>query len=283
MRADHSMIDVRPLLDRAIRPDAKAWLARARETCRDPKQLPVLFAQLARTVGREALEGGRLAQDGVVADLDAWRTCDAAGYDLIATANADDAAHIDLYRHGDSEEKTIALRALALRPIHAATIDLLGEIQRTNATIHFEAGGLDSNLVVRATNHDGPTRGFTQDDFHRFILKMAFSDLPVARVFDGLSLASTDLSRMLQDFATEREAAGRPVWVDTYRFIGCAPTAGTLARLLGGIEHGADPVRLASAEGLQGLPADRVAPFVNERLPREPRDDVRAALNALVS
>ena len=267
--------DIRPLLDRAISDEARAWLNTGRERASDPKQLPVLFAALARRIGKEALEGGAVDQDGLQVDLDAWRTCDAAGYDLIAAADASPELHVDLYLHGDSEEKTIALRALALRPINDATTQLLGEIQRTNATIHFEAGGLDSNVVVRATKSDG---GFSQDDFHRFVLKMAFSDLPLARLYDGLSCATEDLSRMLQDFATEREAAGRAVWIDTYRFIGRAPTKGTLARLIGGIEHGADPVRIAAAEALRTLKPDGIETFVRERLDREPRDDIRAVL-----
>lgn len=275
------MFDIRPTLDRAITADARSWLASAREEAGDPKQLPVLFAQLARRIGKEALEGGSVAEEGLHVDLNAWRTCDAAGYDLISTADASAEAHIDLYRHGDSEEKTIALRALALRPINDATVALLIEIQRTNATIHFEAGGLDSNVVVRAVQDGSPTAGFTQDDFYRFILKMAFSDLPLTRLFGGPSCATPDLSRMLQDFATEREAAGRAVWIDTYRFIGRAPTQGTLARLIGGLEHGSDPVRLAAAEGLRDMAPDGVERFVQERIGREPREDIRGVLSAI--
>jgi hypothetical protein len=83
---------------------------------------------------------------------------------------------------------------------------------------------------------------------------------------------------MLQDLATEREAAGRAVWRDTARLIGRAPCPGTTARLVGGLEHGDDGVRLAAAEGLLAMRRGELAAFAAERLPREPREAIRAVL-----
>jgi hypothetical protein len=69
------------------------------------------------------------------------------------------------------------------------------------------------------------------------------------------------------------------VWADTNRMIAQAPTAGTLARLIGHLEHGDDRHRLAAAEGLAVALADPgVAALIEERHTREPRDDVREAL-----
>jgi len=110
------------------------------------------------------------------------------------------------------------------------------------------------------------------------LLKIAFLDLPLARVFHAEQLANQELSRMLQDLATEREAAGRSVWRDTDRLISRAPVAGTIARILGGLEHGDDGRRLAAVEGLILLNRKDLAPFAIERLAREPRDVVRKLL-----
>lgn len=281
-----------PTLEHALGASARTWLTAA-EAALDEKgaaHLTILFPQIARTVGRHALQGTRLqtthAGEALDVDLSAWRVCDAVGTLLIHRVAPDDALLMDLYLHGDIEERAIVLRGVALRPISPATIDLLGEIQRTNTTAHFEAGGLDSNVIVRAVQAGGADAGFTLDDYYRFILKMAFSDMPVARAFDAMSYASTELSRMLQDFATEREAAGRGVWTDTNRFIARDPTSGSIARLIGGLEHGDDPTRQAAAEGVlalarQGEAGPGLAGFAAARLGREPVVTIRAVLEEI--
>ena len=185
---------------------------------------------------------------------------------------------VDIYLHGDIEERTILLRGLAFLPVTAATVRLFGEIQRTNTVVHFEAGALDSNLAVRALRAGGEEAGFTRDDFHRLVLKGAFLDLPAWRMLGAFEEADETLSTMLRGFATEREAAGRAGWVDTDRFLGRAPVPGTVARLLGGIEHGDDSTRLAAAEGLLSLARRDLAPYARERLDREPREAVRGVL-----
>jgi hypothetical protein len=86
---------------------------------------------------------------------------------------------------------------------------------------------------------------------------------------------------MLQDLATEREAAGRAVWRDTWRLIGRAPCPGTVARLVGGLEHGDDGIRLAAAEGLLALGQAELVPFAAERFAREAREPIRSLLRRL--
>jgi HEAT repeat protein len=60
--------------------------------------------------------------------------------------------------------------------------------------------------------------------------------------------------------------------------IGLAPTAGSAARLIGGLEHGDDGVRAAAAEGLLHLGDRSLFRFAQERLPREPRPAIAALL-----
>ena len=153
---------------------------------------------------------------------------------------------------------------------------LLGEVQRTNMVLHVDAAVCAGDLLVRAARAALP--GFGATEQNRLLLKLAFLDLPLRRALGAEALANAELSRMLQDLATEREAAGRAVWRDTDRMLGRAPVPGTAARLLGGIEHGDDGRRLAAAEGLLALQRRDLAPFAKERLAREPRADIRAVL-----
>ncbi len=260
-----------------------AWLAdaRSRVAAEGASALPILFPALARRVGRVTLGPGRHREAYGEVDLGAWRLCDAAGLALLRAARPDEDALVDLFLGGDLEERTIVLRSLALSPVTPATVRLLGEVQRTNTVVHVEAGAFDHDLVVRARTEGGEAAGFREDDFHRLVLKVAFLDLPIARMFGALDHASEPLSKMLQDYATEREAAGRTVWIDTYRFLGRAPVSGAGARLVGGLENGSDDVRRAAAEGLAAWGDKDLLPFAKERLPREPRPEIAKLLRRL--
>ncbi len=263
------------------------WLATAKaRLAEDPRKiLPELFPQLPRRLGREPVAAGigRIEDTGVdmIVDLWAWRRCDAGALLLIRAAQPSiDDRLLDLLQHGDMEERTMVLRCLSCLPIAAATVDLLQEAQRTNTVPHFEAAVCDSNLLARVLA--AGRGGFGAEDFNRMILKLAFIDLPLARVFGAEEHANIELSRMLQGLATEREAAGRGVWHDTNRLIARAPTDGTLARLAGGLEHGDDATRLAAAEGLAHVRNLQLMTFARERLDREPRPEIRAALERAI-
>jgi len=267
------MVDIQVLLLQQLGDAAVFVRSAAASTVADPKQLLVLFPQLPRKLSKEPLRAGRLEHQGALVDLDGWRRCDAGAFLLLAGGTSDTVLW-DLYEHGDLEERAMLLRSLALLPITPATVRLLGEVQRTNMVLHLEAAVCDSNLLARALGQ----HGFGPAEANRLLLKLAFLDLPLHRSFGAEQLANAELSRMLQDLATEREAAGRSVWRDTWRLIGRAPTAGSVARLVGGIEHGDDGVRLAAAEGLLSLGRKDLQPFAKERLAREPRAEIQAVL-----
>lgn len=259
----------------------------ARAASHGPAVLPELFPALARRLGRGLIGGGRTAEPAVsapgraaVVDLDAWRVCDGAGHHLIAGCGAiSEQQIVDLFLHGDFEERAIVMRAQGLRPVDGATAALLGEAQRTNTATHFEALVCESNLAARAVGQ----AGLTLDDFNRLILKTAFLDLRLARMFEAEDHANVELSRMLQDFATEREAAGRTVWADTDRLLGLAPARGTLLRLIGALEHGADGRRRLSAEALARLDAPDLVELVRDRAEREPVAATREILQSIVA
>jgi hypothetical protein len=275
------MLDLRDLLERAAGAGPRSWLAEAVAVARDePRRIPVLFPQLPRRIGREHLVGELRREGEVVVDTGAWRSCDAAALAVLGAAGPPPAELlVDLHDRGDLEERTMVLRCLACLPLGPATGRLLGEVQRTNQMVHVAAGALDSNLLARAVDAGGSAGiGFGIEEFDRLILKLAFVDLPLRRAIGAERHANAELSRMLQGLATEREAAGRKVWHDTNRLIARAPTEGTVARLLGGLEHGDDEHRLAAAEGLGWLNRAELRPFVTERLGREQKPAIRAAL-----
>ncbi|MBM4063693.1 MAG: hypothetical protein FJ265_21730 [Planctomycetes bacterium] len=240
----------------------------------DRSRLPALFPGLPRRIGREPVRGGRTALGPGTVDLDAFRACDLAAAWLLLEADVAEPEARDLYGHGDIEERTMLLRALHFLPVGPLTVRLFGEVQRTNMVVHFEAAVCDGDLFARTLGQPG----FDEAAANRLLLKLAFLDLPLRRVLGAERHANAGFSRMLQDLATEREAAGRAVWRDTGRMIGRAPVAGTAARLVGGLEHGDDAVRLAAAEGLLALGQADLRAFAAERLPREPRETVRAVL-----
>ena len=278
------MLALRDLFDAAATPEASAWLDGAlRTAAEDPQRIPVLFPQIPRRAGRQYLAGGLREAGAVRVETGAWRTCDVAGL-AILTASGIPAEELlaDLHDRGDLEERTMVLRALAALPTRPVTGRLLGEVQRTNQVVHVAAGALDSNILARTLDEGGDAVGFGIDEFNRLMLKLAFVDLPLARAIDAMRHANAELSRMLQGLATEREAAGRKVWHDTNRAIACAPTEGTVARLLGGLEHGDDHHRLAAAEGLARLDRDDLRQFLRERLARENLPRIRAVLERAV-
>jgi len=253
--------------------------ALARVASEGEKAVKELLPALPRKIGATPLGDGRHEVDVGEAQparihLGAWRLCDAAGAALIEAAGASDDLLVDLYLHGDLEERIIVNRAATLRPVTAGVVRLLDEAQRTNMESHYKAAVCDSNLPLRAAAHDA----FGADGFRRAILKAAFLGIDVERLLEVERGADAELSRMLQDLATEREAAGRSVWAGTAWLIAHAPTDGSIARIIGGLEHGDDRLRLYAARGLAILGQDSLGAYARERLPREPRAEVRAAL-----
>ena len=260
--------------------DAQPMLtALAAEVAQDRSRLPVVFPGLPRKLGRAAAAAGRLRIGPSCVELSAFRHCDLGAAWLLANVAASDAELLDLYAHGDIEERAMLLRANHFLPVGPRTVQLFGEMQRTNIVLHLEAAVCDGDLFARTLGQPG----FDATTANKLLLKVAFLDLPLARLFGADAHANVELSRMLQDLATEREAAGRSVWRDTWRMIGKAPCPGSRARLIGGLEHGDDGVRLAAAEGLVSLQAPELLTFAQERLGREPRAPIAAILAKLLS
>ena len=118
---------------------------------------PSLLPQLPRRLGREAFvsDEALFEQDGAKVDLAAWRACDAGAWLLFQAGQPADELLLDLYYHGDMEEKAMGYRVAATLQVTAATVTLLGEAQRTNTSNHFESCVCDSNLAARTVGAEG--------------------------------------------------------------------------------------------------------------------------------
>ncbi len=275
------MFDLDSHLQGSLSAEAAAWLSTTEARVgRDPAALPAVFPSLARQLGRTQLTPEIIQEPNFIVDFGAWRTCDAGGLALIRSATPDDAQLIDLFLHGDFEERTILLRSLACLSIHEATIQLLGEAQRTNTQVHFEACVCDSDLVARAIDAQLPT--FQAVDGYKVLLKAAFVGVRLQRFFGIERHASSELTRMVTGLATEREAAGRPIWADTNRVIARAPIEGSLARIRAGLEHADPEQRLAAAEAVAILGDAELIAAAAARLSDEKRPDIRAALQTAI-
>lgn len=252
----------------------------------DRSRLPVVFPGIPRRFGKDAIGGGKQPFDDALVDLDALRVCDVVAAYLVTSIEATEEEVVDVYMHGDIEERAMLLRSLNFLPLGSTTDRLLGEVLRTNIVLHMEAALCDTDLLARTVS----SKTIDDDTANRLLLKFAFLDMDLTRALGAYALANVTLSTMLQDLATEREAAGRSVWRHTYRMLGHAACPGAVARLVGGLEHGDDGVRHAAAEGLIALRSTEtqinqnlIAQFASERLPREPRATVSELLQQLAT
>ena len=237
--------------------------------------LEIWLASLPRRLGKDVVDVG----EDIVAvgegrlDPSTWRTCDFACADLLLRLDpqARGEGLFTLYRSGDAEERHMLLKALALLPIGPWSVELLQEAHRQNDELIFVAGFADGDV---------PARSLSRNDYNRAVLKAAFMDLDPARMIASETRANADLSRMLLDFMTEREAAGRPVWAGTLELAAHAPCLGVVDRVVGDLWHGVDRRRLAAARASVVLSASSefLSEAVENRLSREPVPEIRKQL-----
>lgn len=264
---------------------ASAWLdkARAAVAARPPHANTVLgfYSGAGRRVGKSALtlalaeraEWERLVPGMVI---DHWGLDEAArAWLLLSLTHLDADAYQSLahqaYELGDSREQEGWLRALVLLPACERFRDVAIDACRTNIKPLFEA---------IACENPYPARHFPELNFNQLVLKSLFMGVEVMRISALESRLNAELSRMANDFASEREAAGRPVPVDIWIVIGPHADAAALNRLL---RHGRgpDPLHRANAAAGLGLRGDDALRTTLEGWKREEREPkVIAALDA---
>jgi len=247
------LTDLRTRLEVGLVERAKPWWHNALEAASGAGPLAIHFPGLGRRLGRpplvEPTATDRFFSSGdVLLDLAAFRTADVGAMLLVHAhleADGDPAVLRDLYDHGDLEERVGVMRSLlVVPPDHPVVQDLLGEAQRANAVDIYEAAWCDHDLAARV---------LSEADFNRMVLKLAFTNLPLWRVLRATERANPELSRMLEDFALEREAAGRPVWPDTVTLMAHAPVDGSRERIARHAAEGSDDLRALAQAALAHL------------------------------
>lgn len=274
---DTAAARIAPLLER-LTPEAAAALAaiEGELSKKGPSHLDVVFPALPRKIGRAALGGGKTAIGADVVDLDAVRLCDAAAAILIARLPFDRraAAAERLFAQGDFEEKRMVQKALAYVDIGTAAARLLEQAHRSNDQIIFESAFVDATFAASVLD---------RDQLRRVVLKAAFMDLDAARFIDLSRFADPELSRMLLEFMSEREAAGRLVWFGSLEVAAHAPSPGVEARILGDLWHGDDRRRAAAVKAAAVLGGARILDEVRLRAQREMHPKIRASLEAVLA
>lgn len=140
-----------------------------------------------------------------------WRWLDLGRAALVLAAlertpPAEQVALVELLvRTGEIGEQESLLRALPLLPEPERFVPIAVESCRTNATTVFAAIAVDNPL---------PAASFSDASFNQMVLKAIFMGVPVTGIVDLQRRATPELARMVQGYASERQAAGRSVPAD---------------------------------------------------------------------
>ncbi|MFI0235538.1 EboA domain-containing protein [Streptomyces sp. NPDC016845] len=199
MTAPTTVAALRAHLDGALTGAARAWLdqalaeAAAHTGPRNEKAPPtweLRFAEAGRRTGQDHADAARVL--------------------LLHAARADLATLTRVYAQGTAAERRAVLTALPHLVPGPEGLPLVEDALRTN----------DTRLVTAAV---GPyaAEHLPAHDWRHAVLKCLFTGVPVEAVADlpGRAAADTELARMLDDFAQERTAAGRPVPEDLHRVL----------------------------------------------------------------
>jgi hypothetical protein len=198
---------IRELVDAVARiapPDGVAWLTG--QLVFDRARFHGAFSAAGRKLGQAAIgdDARRLTIPwSPAAGAD---ECGRAALVLAAMGLLEPSEHVafvrDLVRRGESRERQAVLRVLAALPEPARFVDVAVDACRTNVQTVFEAIACDNAF---------PTRHFPEPAFHQLVLKALFVGAPIARIVGLAPRVTDELVRMVEAFASERLAAGRPV------------------------------------------------------------------------
>jgi hypothetical protein len=206
-------------VERQAGPEGARWLERELE------ELGQSFAR-AHFSGVHAGVARRLRAAGADGAVDTGLV-ERARAALLRTALSalPESAHVELvrevYRRGDSAERSAVLRTLMLRPTAERVAPIAIEACRSNVQVVFEAVACENPYAARY---------FPAEAFQQLVLKALFTGVPLARI-EGLEARRTpDLARMAAGYASELRAAGRPVSADIEQLANSAPAVETADR-----------------------------------------------------
>ncbi|HWB79144.1 MAG TPA: EboA domain-containing protein [Nannocystaceae bacterium] len=115
-----------------------------------------------------------------------------------------------LYRTGELDEQRSVLRMLDRLPDPARFVALAIEACRTNAVEVFAA---------LANDNPYPARWLPDAALCQLVLKAIFIGVPIDRIVGLAARVDAEMLRMVEGYASERRAAGRPVPDDVAKVI----------------------------------------------------------------
>ena len=178
--------------------------------------LHLAWATAPRVLGRGTLElsdAERTALGGLAPGVvfDRWLIVD-AGRALTLLELAEQwpdgaffAAATACYEQGEAREQQSWLTALPLFPGPARFLSCAYDACRTNVMPVFEAIACENPF---------PARHCAELHFNQLVLRSMFVGVALNRIVGREGRLNATLTRMAQDFAAERRAAGRPVPAD---------------------------------------------------------------------
>lgn len=182
-------------------PDGVSWLTQ--QLVFDRARFAAAFSAAGRRLGKAEVHATLAIPWPAVTGAD---ECGRAALVLAAIGTLEPAEHVpfvrDLVRRGDVRERQAVLRVLAALPAPERFVDVAVDAYRTNVQSVFEA---------IACHNAYPARHFPDDAFHQLVLKALFVGAPLARVVGLAGRIDDELVRMVEAYASERRAAGRPV------------------------------------------------------------------------
>lgn len=265
------------LLQRRVAGFSWQWFQDTLRTAEVPLQesrLLSTYTAISRKLGKTALqldpsEKKRLRGMNPLLTLDHWSVDDAARAALLLTLSEhiSDPVHYAeqvraCYENGDSREQQSWLRSLSLLPDCERFVDIATDACRTNIIPLFES---------IACENPYPFRHFPELNFNQMVLKGLFNDIGISRIVGLEERFNPELSRMADDYVSEREAAGRHVPPSIWLVIAPRIPSERLPRVHRYLLHENPEHRYWAAKGLSFTndPASRTALEKQRRLESE--------------
>ena len=157
---------------------------------------------------------------------------------------------LECYEQGDSREQQSWLRALSLLPGCERFLETAIDACRTNIRELFES---------IACENPYPVLYFPDLNLNQLVLKSLFNGIALSRIVGLESRFNHDLSRMANDYVSEREAAHRDVPPDIWFVVAPKIEREGLLRVRRYLQHDNQDHRYWAAVGLglSGDPANR--------------------------
>lgn len=230
------------------------WFEKALQSASAPVQANKLmgsYTAASRKLGKHALLLNDLEKKDLHSlnpelPLDHWGIDEAArALLLLSLSHLSPDEYVELvlqcYEYGDSREQQSWLRALSLLPHCEQFLETAMDACRTNIIPLFES---------IACENPYPSHYFPELNFNHMVLKSLFNGVAVTRIMGLESRFNQELSRMADDYVSEREAAGREVPPDIWLALAPRIPQERLARVHSYLRHESPNHRYWAAVGL---------------------------------